>query len=131
LRKAGFLVTVLALTLAIAGIAYAEAFMGTTGPDRYIGTDEVVLVELLAGDEYAEGRGAADKIFAGRGDDDIFGQAGTDVLYGGGGNDKLVGGPGEDELFGSGGNDVIVVASGPDHQAGSITRSTCEEIRSK
>ncbi|MCK9983854.1 MAG: hypothetical protein AzoDbin1_00326, partial [Azoarcus sp.] len=80
-------------------------------------------------DGYTSPDGAADAIYAGKGDDflvgglgnDIlFGEAGEDTLWGDGfdngtpGNDYLDGGLGNDVLLGNGGDDVLVGGKGDD-----------------
>lgn len=87
-------------------------------------------------DDYVEGDGGNDTIYAGAGDDEVwgdnnitvtnlwiddvnaagndilFGMDGNDTLYGGGGNDQLYGGADVDQLFGGDGDDILSAGTG-------------------
>ena len=58
------------------------------------------------------GKGGADVILAGEGDDSLEGGADDDMLLGEEGNDTLVGGTGDDWLAGGSGNDTFVFEAG-------------------
>jgi Ca2+-binding RTX toxin-like protein len=62
--------------------------------------------------ELIRGRGGADRISTGLGDDRVFGGRGNDQIKGSGGDDTLSGGQGADDIFGSNGDDVL--DGGPD-----------------
>lgn len=50
LRKLTLLAALVALmSLAVAGVAYAETFVGTNGPDRIVGTDSSDTISGLGG----------------------------------------------------------------------------------
>lgn len=150
MKRTGLLMAItLALTLALGGVALAAFIDGTRGDDRIIGTERGDNIRAKAGDDYVDALGGADFVFGNDGDDVLYGRGGSDELNGGDGNDRIFGGGGEDELVGSRGNDRIVagddklpdevqcgagtdtaLVSGPDHQAGSLQRSKCENIKS-
>ncbi len=67
-----------------------------------------------SGGDVIAGGAAADKIWAGAGDDIVNGGAGNDTLYGGDGADVLLGGLGDDILDGGSGNDMLRGAEGAD-----------------
>ena len=134
-RKIVLMATVLALTLAFAGVAYAVNLTGTTGPDRLVGTD--------GGRDKLEGRGGDDRLFGLGGVDALFGGFGDDLIVAGTGEDYVEAGPGDDviytgtrtsgdgqadEYFCGQGHDVIYL-SGKDHSSLNQTTDTCEDVR--
>ena len=107
MRKILLVASVLALTVAFGGVAWAEVFDGDNGVDRYTGTPGPDRVALRGGNDVAFGRGGADKVSLGTGADRGYGEDARDKIYGHAGDDLIVGGPGEDELFGAAGDDTI------------------------
>ncbi len=89
MRKTGILgATVVALTLAFAGVALAAVINGNNANNELYGTN---------------------------GADTIRGFGGVDDLYGRGGGDLLIGGTGQDDYYGGPGNDRIrAVDNSPD-----------------
>ena len=88
MKKSTMLATVVALTLAFAGVAMAAVINGNNANNELYGTN---------------------------GADTIRGFGGVDDLYGRGGNDLLVGGTGSDDYYGGPGNDRIrAVDNSPD-----------------
>ncbi|HEX2232021.1 MAG TPA: DUF4394 domain-containing protein [Thermoleophilaceae bacterium] len=77
---------------------------GTNGVDTLVGG---------AGGDRLNGRGGADSLVGGLGDD---------CLFGGSGNDHLSGGAGADRLRGGTGNDVVSAGDGNDSAAGEAGR---------
>jgi len=59
------------------------------------------------GDDRLDGAGAEDHLSGGRGNDQLLGGSDDDVLSGGDGNDQLSGGEGRDVLAGDNGNDRL------------------------
>ena len=88
----------IAIALALAGVAQAKDFVGTGGPDRLIGT---LKADML------KGKGGRDTLIGRRGTDRLFGGPGPDVLRGGPGRDEFntrrngysAGGQGNDRIF--------------------------------
>nr|WP_280191076.1 calcium-binding protein [Delftia sp. PS-11]KAJ8743799.1 hypothetical protein H9T68_15370 [Delftia sp. PS-11] len=74
-------------------------------------------------DIYA-GNQAANKFYAGAGDDLIEGQGGNDELSGGIGHDVLLGGTGDDTLYGEDGNDTLDGGTGNDFLVGGYGNDT-------
>jgi Ca2+-binding RTX toxin-like protein len=84
------------------------------------------------GRDFIDGKGGADRIFGGAGDDVLWGDAfpgdaardrvdggpGDDTIYGGGGADVLLGGPGGDYLEGNSGADRLDGGPGDDEIRG-------------
>lgn len=106
---------------------------GTGDAVKYSGRGTKVTV-TLDGTANDGGAGEADnvqddieKVYGGRGDDDlttgsgkqtVFGLGGNDTLNGGGGSDTLKGGSGDDELAGGAGNDRLYGGPGDDELDG-------------
>src|SRR3954451_24584901 len=90
--------------------------VGTTGPDRIVGTPARDVINADAGDDVVSGEGTGDVICGGVGNDTIgadggndrmFGDEDTDTLGGDRGNDRLFGGDGDgDRLRGGLGDDT-------------------------
>jgi sugar lactone lactonase YvrE len=70
--------------------------VGTTGPDRLVGSPFPDVFSTLGGKDKVKARG------------------GNDVVCGGPANDKLVGGPGSDRLLGEQGRDLLKGSKGKD-----------------
>lgn len=102
-RPAGFLDSIDVIG---AGV---ETLIGTSGPDRFMGSDI---------DEVFFGRGGDDVLIGGAGDDVLIGEDGVDRFYGGDGDDTLVGGEGNDTLGGNAGRDRIFGGGGRDRLNG-------------
>lgn len=73
-----------------------NSIVGTTGPEKLVGT------------------GARDKIEGLKGADELLGKGGKDTLKGGNGQDTLDGGAGSDKLDGGKGNDWLEISQGAD-----------------
>ena len=109
MRRVSLLLAAAALLLALsAGVALAQNFIGTSGPDVLVGTNTADFIDGKGGDDdlYGEdgrdtilGRGGNDLILGGRGPDRLTGGYGNDTIYGGGGNDAVNGGPGDDTII--------------------------------
>src|SRR3712207_6492568 len=95
-----------ALLTMTAGIALADSFGGTDGPNTIRGTNESGRIEGLAGNDNLFGRGG-DTIFGNRGDDDI---------YGGDCRDRIIADRGDDfvDVQGDGRVDRVDCGSGRD-----------------
>lgn len=84
-----------------------------------------------AGDDFIQGMGGNDNLFAGDGNDALRGNDGNDtldggkghdVIFGGLGRDSIVGGLGNDELGGNKGNDKLFGGKGNDTMSGGSGR---------
>jgi Ca2+-binding RTX toxin-like protein len=86
----------------------SASVIGTAGDDlNLVGFEFRDIVQALAGDDTANGKGGKD-ILCGKGDDDtLIGGADDDLLVGGGGNDTLSGKGGDDECIGGNGQDTF------------------------
>ena len=100
-----------AIVLAMAGIATAKPVRGTQGNDRLYGTPKADVIYGYAGEDF---------LYGGRGNDHLDGGLGQDHIRGGPGNDTIFGGPAEpvaesdphwhhEYIRGNEGDDVIVV----------------------
>ena len=90
--------------------------LGTSGPDRIVGSAKSEVILGLGGDDTIEGR---------NGDDLICGGDGNDRLIGGRNNDRLFGGFGDDILLGDKGNDTLDGGGGADRAEGGAGTDTC------
>src|SRR4051794_30268230 len=89
-RLAGVLASALAIVFAVcATMAFADSFVGTSGPDQISGTP------------------APDQLYGEDGDDALDGLAGADYIEGGPGADQMTAGPGADLGIGGTGNDRL------------------------
>jgi Ca2+-binding RTX toxin-like protein len=70
------------------------------------------------------GNSAANKLYAGDGQDVVSGEGGNDRLYGEAGEDRLSGGDGNDTLYGGDGNDILLGNAGADVLSGSLGYDT-------
>lgn len=101
--------------------------MATSGDDNEEGDESANKIDLLSGNDFANGFGGSDTIRGGNGDDTILGGSGNDSLVGDSGHDKLSGedgndtlsgGSGEDELDGGNGDDRIDAGADDDYVVG-------------
>ncbi|MFK7821906.1 MAG: Calx-beta domain-containing protein [Planctomycetaceae bacterium] len=65
-----------------------------------------------------DGGAGADKLFGGKGNDEIYGGGGRDLIKGKQGDDTLSGGDGPDKMLGQAGNDILNADSGDDQLIG-------------
>lgn len=77
---------------------WADMFFGTARHDR---------INLLGGDDYADGGRGNDLIYGGDGNDSLFGGSGQNTLFGGDGDDYIEDNGSGSWLDGGAGNDVI------------------------
>jgi Ca2+-binding RTX toxin-like protein len=106
MKRASVFLVAAALLLALsAGVALAQNFIGTSGPDVIAGTDKA---------DFIDGKGAADQLSGLDGRDTTLGRAGDDLIEGGRGPDRLTGGPDNDTIYGGGGNDAVNGGPGDD-----------------
>ena len=90
--------SLLAIVLALAGVAQAKILVGTGGPDRLVGTPKADMLK---------GKGGKDVLIGRRGPDRLFGGPGPDTLRGGPGRDEFntrrsgysAGGQGNDRIL--------------------------------
>jgi RTX calcium-binding nonapeptide repeat (4 copies) len=91
-------------------------FIGTPGPDTFVGGPEAEIFCGMEGPDRMAGGGGRDFILGSEGRDRLAGGEGSDLLTGGGerdalsggaDNDRLVGEEGRDRLAGGGGNDDL------------------------
>src|SRR5436305_3320946 len=81
-RLAGVFVAAIAVLVLSAAAAFADSFVGTSGPDQLSGTP------------------APDQLYGEDGDDTLTGFAGADYIEGGPGSDQISAGPGADLAIG-------------------------------
>ena len=86
--------------------------------------DQLLLGQILAGDDQVSLSNADDRMYGFDGNDLIKGNGGNDVIWGDRGNDTLKGGGGGDELFGGRGNDRIFGGAGSDWMSGGWGKDT-------
>jgi hypothetical protein len=87
------------LTLRVARcFGKAATRVGTSGPDRIVGTRRADVIVTLAGNDRVRGRGGNDRICGGKGRDRLAGGAGNDLLNGGPGRDICSQGGGRGRL---------------------------------
>lgn len=91
-----------------------ETYVGTDKADSYYGTDLGDTVNLLGGNDNADGKYGDDVIDGGAGNDYLDGWSGKDTLIGGTGDDVLNGGDGLNHLIGGDGDDMIGWTGGAD-----------------
>lgn len=85
-----------------------HSVFGSTGNDRYVGTNWADTIRGGNGNDFLSGGNGNDTISGGSGNDTLLGGNGADVLNGGAGADILRGGLGADRLTGGSGADVFV-----------------------
>jgi hypothetical protein len=93
-------------------------FIGTEGPDTFVGGPEREIFCGLGGADRISGGGGNDSIDGADGRDRLFGGEGRDTLSGGGGRDRLIGGADEDDIFADEGDDQLVGGGGDDFLRG-------------
>jgi uncharacterized repeat protein (TIGR01451 family) len=112
--------------------------LGTSGPDRLVGTSGNDVISAGGGDDAIFGFRGGDLVCAGPGSDAIVGGSGNDLVLGGHGSDRirgrkgddrLHGGPGRDRLRGNKGDDLLSGGHGFDRCRGGSgidRRHSCE-----
>jgi Ca2+-binding RTX toxin-like protein len=88
--------------------------VGTAGNDVVQGTSAAERIDLLGGNDVADGAGGDDCILGGAGNDVLKGGAGADEIAGGAGNDTVDGGAGADIIDPGAGKDTVVAGDGDD-----------------
>lgn len=87
--------------------AEAQIVHGSSGGDKYVGTDFADKAYGYAGRDALAGGDGNDRIEGGAGNDVLEGDAGKDKLYGDSGKDVLIGGVGKDALSGGTAKDTF------------------------
>jgi Ca2+-binding RTX toxin-like protein len=82
--------------------------------------DRALLTQMLAGNDWINLSGQADRAFGANGNDTLFGNAGGDFLSGNNGMDWLYGGDGADTLNGQSGADRLFGGAGTDRLVGGL-----------
>jgi Ca2+-binding RTX toxin-like protein len=92
-RGVWLLASMLAMLVAIGGIALAANLTGNSGPNQINGTGNKDNIRGLGGNDRLNGLGGADRIWGDSGNDTLLDgqkvEKSTDRLYGGKGNDTL------------------------------------------
>lgn len=88
--------------------------VGSSQPDRLVGTRFGERLFAGGGDDTVIGRAGRDLAAGGDGDDHLFGGPGNDTLAGNAGADLVSGGDGDDHVFGGDGNDTVAGNAGAD-----------------
>jgi uncharacterized repeat protein (TIGR01451 family) len=88
--------------------------VGTSGPDRLVGTSGNDVFSAMGGDDVIFGFRGGDLICAGTGSDVIIGGKGNDTVHAGHGSDRIKGRRGDDRLHGGAGRDRIRGGGGDD-----------------
>lgn len=107
---------------------WGPLLLGTSGPDRLVGTAAGEELRGGRGNDVLRARGGGDLVFGGRGNDRLFGGAGKDVLVDHRGDNRLFGNAGADHLDARrGGADLLNGGPGTDRcRAGqNDTRRRC------
>jgi Ca2+-binding RTX toxin-like protein len=91
-----------------------EAVLGTAYGDSILANGLANHIEGNDGYDYIDGRGGADTLFGGLGDDYLIGNDGNDLIYGGIGRDILIGGNDDDTLYGGDHDDIFFGDAGTD-----------------
>lgn len=94
----GTMLVVALLSVALAGVAWAEMISGTNGNDVLVGTPRADKISGLDGKDRIDGGDGPDVLQGNRNDDTLIGGAGDDMLGQGQGEGSSCGGPGDDEL---------------------------------
>jgi Ca2+-binding RTX toxin-like protein len=112
-RKAILLFSMVLVMLALeSGVALADVFTGTDGPDTYWGPVDNDSITGLGGNDFLVGDPTP---YGAGGDDLVSGGAGDDRAYGASGDDSVSGGTGNDDISGSLGSDVVAGGDGDDN----------------
>src|SRR5262245_17444476 len=113
-----------------AGTVSQIEFQGGAGNDRFVNNVSSLPVSAYGagGNDYLEGRNAADYFFGGAGNDTLIGNGGDDTLSGDAGDDKVVGGDGDDYLYGGDGHDSVIGGAGADSLYGGAGDDTLVAI---
>jgi Ca2+-binding RTX toxin-like protein len=122
-RRAILLVSMIMVTLFVgSGLALADVFRGTDGPDSYTGPVEDDSItglggeDFLLGDPTPFGPGGDDFVSGGDGNDEVYGTSGDDYVSGGDGDDNISGTLGKDIVSGGDGDDIV--GEGPPFDTG-------------
>jgi hypothetical protein len=81
---------------------FLTTWVGSNGPDTYVGTPDADIINARGGDDIIKGMGGDDLICGGKGKDELYGNAGRDFLFGEQGSDRLFGGGGADDWLDGG-----------------------------
>jgi Ca2+-binding RTX toxin-like protein len=112
-RKAILLFSAMLVMLALgSGVALADVFTGTDGPDTYWGPVDDDSITGLGGNDFLVGDPTP---YGAGGDDLVSGGAGDDRAYGASGDDSVSGGAGDDDISGSLGSDMVAGGDGDDN----------------
>src|SRR3990170_7132152 len=113
-RRAILLFSMMMVMLLLgSGVALADVFTGTDGPDTYRGPVDNDSITGLGGDDFLVGDptnyglGGNDFMSGGPGDDRVYGTSGDDFVSGGPGDDNISGSLGSDIVNGGDGNDNV------------------------
>jgi Ca2+-binding RTX toxin-like protein len=97
-----------------AGDLTGAQFIGTPGPDTFVGGPAAEIFCGMEGADRMSGRGGRDFLSGSEGRDRLSGGRGNDFLEGGGERDRLSGGADNDDLFGDEGRDQLGGGGGDD-----------------
>jgi Ca2+-binding RTX toxin-like protein len=113
MRRAILLFSMMMVMLLLgSGVALADVFTGTDGPDTYWGPVDDDSITGLGGDDFLVGDPTP---YGPGGNDFMSGGDGDDRAYGASGDDFVSGGPGDDHVSGSLGSDIVSGGDGNDN----------------
>lgn len=113
MRRAILLFSMMMVMLLLgSGVALADVFTGTDGPDTYWGPVDDDSVTGLGGDDFLVGDPTP---YGPGGNDFMSGDDGDDRVYGASGDDNVSGGQGDDHVSGSLGSDIVDGGDGNDN----------------
>jgi hypothetical protein len=97
-RAVLILATMMLGVMMLSGVVLAKNVTGTNGGNELKGTNRADKIRGLGGQDYINGRAAADELYGARGKDKVRGQRGGDYINGGRDTDKLFGDRGNDTM---------------------------------